>query len=117
MPFLKEQNGNNRLSEKAIELRDENTRIVSELSAAFEEKVRLNQALEEKVREKERQIDKHEKTELEQQIRKLREKKETLIDQALELQERHRRNFPALFVTQWFVEVDVARPKPKCDKI
>ena len=81
--------------EKAIELRDENTRLASELSTANAEKFRLNclyQALQEQAREKERLIDKQEKTELklEQQIEKLQQKNETLNGQLLEFQERYR---------------------------
>ena len=81
--------------EKAIELRNENTRLASELSTANAEKFRLNclnQALQEKVHEKERLIDKQEKIELklEQQIEKLQQKNETLNAQLLELQERYR---------------------------
>ena len=81
--------------EKAIELRDENTRLASELSAANAEKIRLNclnQALQEQIREKERLIDKQEKIELklEQQIEKLQQKNKTLNGQLLELQERYR---------------------------
>ena len=81
--------------EKAIELRDENTRLVSELATVNADKFRLNclnQALQEQTREKERLIDKQEKTELklEQQVEKLQQKNETLNGQLLELQERYR---------------------------
>ena len=81
--------------EKAIELRDENTRLVSELATVNADKFRLNclnRALQEQTREKERLIDKQEKTELklEQQVEKLQQKNETLNGQLLELQERYR---------------------------